>query len=107
MTWVDDVVAVYGQPKLHGGPVTLRDEGNVPYRKTYWCWFPANRNHHIAIIEHRIVGSTDTYWEIQMGSHLRSMPRIEYTAYAEPTDELMRTLMGLVGFLSTTEAVTA
>lgn len=107
MTWIDDVVAVYGEPKIHGGPVELREEGNNRYHKTYWAWFPPDRgllNHSVAFerrsnwanFEER---TTYDVWTILIRSHDSRKPDIEYASRVEPTDDLMRQLLDLTGFL--------
>jgi len=108
MSWVDDVVAVYGESKIHGGPVQMRDEGNTRYDKTYWVWFPESRgrlNHNVAFEKRSHWANFETrttydVWTIHIRTHDSRKPSIEYNSRTEPTDELMRQLLDLTGFLA-------
>jgi hypothetical protein len=98
-TWLDDVVAVYGEPRVSSDkyaepPLTRDDEG--PCRTRFWVWFPSDRNHNISI---KAYG--DGLRVVAVRSHLRAMASVEWRGHTEPDDALMRSLLALTGFLST------
>lgn len=113
MTWLDDVIAVYGEPRVRvDTPVRrMRDDGGE-YEKRCWVWFPAKRNHHIGIKRYRRWTNfedrtTHSFWVVVVGSHLSSMPSVEWTTRTEPDDTVMGSLLALTGFLTTGIEVTA
>lgn len=99
--WFDDVTAVYGQPRITSDgrpPAHLRDDDG-DHIKQYWVWFPAGFNHNISIKDY------GNAWTVAIGSHLASMPRIDFRTRTAPTDELMRDLIRMTGFTGTATEV--
>jgi len=103
MTWLDDVVAVYGEPKIKpptdAGWQMYGDGGS--YVRWAYAWFPANQNHHISIDSFPLRTFDGAYFMVRIGSHLSSMASIELRSSTEPDDEQMRKLLDVTGFLST------
>ena len=106
MTWLDDVIAVYGEPRLRWDDpdkaVRQRDDEGE-YVKRAWVWFPGNRNHHISIKRYSRWESfaertTYDYWVITVGAHRVEMPSVEWATRTEPDDDLMRMLLQATGF---------
>lgn len=100
MTWLDQVVAVYGRPRIaHEEPYRMQDDaGNYHWRQS-WVWFPGNINHHVLIREYR--GSEPSLWKIEIGINARDRDRITYSTRITPLDFRILVLMDLVGFLHT------
>jgi hypothetical protein len=100
MGWLDDVIAVYGKPRLRSNePVRMRDDEGI-HEKSYWVWFPANKNHHISIKRY-VRESNNGHWVVDIGSHLPDMPSVCWRSRTEPDDELMDSLLDATGFLTT------
>lgn len=108
MGWLDDVIAAYGEPAVRADePQKIRRDNGTSWRRC-WVWFPGDpaRNHNIAIDEYRRwddfkARTTYSYWVVNIGSHLTTMPSVEWSSRTEPDDELMDQLMALTGFLTT------
>lgn len=93
MTWLDDVKAAYGKPRLEAGPIKRsRFEDDPEHEITSWVWFPNNINHCIRIKRYA------KSWVVTLSAHTRAVATAEITLFAEPTDELMRSLLALTGF---------
>lgn len=114
MSWIDDVVAVYGEPQVQpstpAGIPLEGDEGR--YRRRAYVWFPAATNHHVSIdtyTRREFDGGRPeyAYYVVRAGSHRRGMGSVEWRGRTEPDDESMRKLLDLIGFLTTVPAVSA
>lgn len=114
MSWLDDVIAVYGEPKVKPptpeGVALEGDEGR--YQRCAWVWFPAASNHCISIDTYprRWRGFVDesgtyNYYVVRVGSHRKEVGHIEWRGRTEPDDDSMRKLLDVTGFLTTVAAV--
>lgn len=88
-TWLADVIARFGQPRVSPAPGghRMRTEQGACQRSA-WVWFPERVNHHVSI---------DRYgrWAtITVGSHARG-GTLEWTTYREPTSEMIRAMIAL------------
>lgn len=107
MTWLDDVIAAYGEPRVRVDEPShrMRDDSG-DYYKRCWVWFPSNANHNISIKEYRRwddfkARTQYSYWVVRIASHLPTMPSVEWSSRTKPDDELMDQLMAMTGFLAT------
>lgn len=92
MTWLDDVNAAYGNPRMEAGPIRrARFEDDPEHEITSRVWFPGNVNHCVQIKRYA------RSWVVTVGAHSR-MPHAEVTFRDEPTDEQMRAVLTLTGF---------
>jgi len=99
MSWLDDVIAVYGQPLIKPpAPEGVRLKGDHGrFLRRAWVWFPDNVNHHICI---DCYGRDLSSYRVHMGCHHLYLPLVEEIWYpAEPTDDQMHELLKLTRFL--------
>jgi len=100
MSWLDDVVAAYGEPRLKASKpegVQVRTDEGSPVRR-FWVWFPGNRNHNVSIDAYPERNGREAYWVVRVGSHVTGKSDVEMRCHEEPDDKLMRQLLDLADF---------
>lgn len=99
MTWLDDVIAAHGAPRLRPpdeGHRIHTDEGICISRS--WVWFPGNKNHHVSIKAYPERSGRNAYWVVRVGSHVTGKSDVEMRCHEEPDDKVMRQLLDLADF---------
>ena len=87
--WLDELVARYGEPKVHAGPVPtmVQEPGYVQggvrrVQRECWVWFPEGKNYNLALDQHK------GHWQItanaEWGKKARAEARIDGTDAPPP-----------------------
>lgn len=87
MTWLEDVIALYGEPQVK--PPADQPDGVLigSGRRCAWVWFPDGVNHALHITNY------GGHWETSVGSHTGLRCRFDTTI--KPTNEQILALIRL------------
>lgn len=105
MKWLDELVVLWGEPRIHFSDVAMRDDNEQRYWKTGWTWFVKMddgmvRNHSVGW--YRYSSRTQVgghHWKVSLSTHTpKPYVRLEFQDAEPPSDELMERLINLVDF---------